>query len=109
MPPVDDSEPTLDVTVAGASSARPASGGGTLAGNRHSSAPLAVRMRPRSLDELAGQKHLLATGALQGVEGETFEAGRMGTYTIEKDPTRDNGLRIVMGPFTVYDETNVGG
>jgi rhamnose transport system substrate-binding protein len=53
--------------------------------------------------------YLLATGALQGVEGETFEAGRMGTYTIEKDPTRDNGLRIVMGPFTVYDETNVSG
>ena len=53
--------------------------------------------------------YLLATGALQGVEGETFTAGRMGDYTIEKDPTRDNGLRIVMGPFTVYDETNVGG
>src|SRR5262245_34657761 len=51
--------------------------------------------------------YLLATGALQGEEGETFEAGRMGTYTIEKDPTRDAGLRIVMGPFTVYDETNV--
>ena len=32
--------------------------------------------------------YLLATGAIQGVEGETFEAGRMGTYTIEKDPTR---------------------
>ena len=30
--------------------------------------------------------YLLATGAMQGVEGETFEAGRMGTYTIEKDP-----------------------
>jgi rhamnose transport system substrate-binding protein len=28
----------------------------------------------------------LATGDLQGVEGETFEAGRMGSYTIEKDP-----------------------
>jgi rhamnose transport system substrate-binding protein len=53
--------------------------------------------------------YLLATGAIQGVEGETFTAGRMGDYTIEKDPTRDNGLRIVMGPFTVYDETNVGG
>ena len=53
--------------------------------------------------------YLLATGALQGVEGETFEAGRMGQYTIEKDPTRDAGLRIVMGPFTVYDETNVSG
>ena len=51
--------------------------------------------------------YLLATGALEGVEGEQFEAGRMGTYTIQKDPTRDAGLRIVMGPFTVYDETNV--
>jgi rhamnose transport system substrate-binding protein len=31
----------------------------------------------------------------------------MGTYTIEADPTRDAGLRVLMGPFTVYDETNV--
>ena len=31
----------------------------------------------------------------------------MGTYTIEKDPTRENGLRIVMGPFTVYNKDNV--
>lgn len=51
--------------------------------------------------------YLLATGAIQGAEGEQFEAGRMGTYTIEKDPTRDAGLRVLMGPFTVYDETNV--
>ncbi|MBE2239867.1 MAG: substrate-binding domain-containing protein [Caldilineaceae bacterium] len=51
--------------------------------------------------------YMLATGALQGAEGETFEAGRMGTYTIEKDPTRDAGLRIVMGPFTVYNADNV--
>ncbi|MDQ3615164.1 MAG: replication-associated recombination protein A [Actinomycetota bacterium] len=29
----------------------------------HSSAPLAVRMRPRTLDELAGQQHLLAAGS----------------------------------------------
>lgn len=29
----------------------------------HSSAPLAVRMRPRSLDELVGQQHLLAPGS----------------------------------------------
>ena len=53
--------------------------------------------------------HGLATGAFEAEEGATFTAGRMGEYTIEKDPTRDNGLRIVMGPFTVYDETNVGG
>jgi rhamnose transport system substrate-binding protein len=51
--------------------------------------------------------YLLATGAIQGTEGEQFEAGRMGTYSIEKDPTRDAGLRVLMGPFTVYDKTNV--
>jgi rhamnose transport system substrate-binding protein len=51
--------------------------------------------------------YLLATGAIQGAEGEKFAAGRMGEYTIEKDPTRDAGLRVLMGPFTVYDKTNV--
>lgn len=51
--------------------------------------------------------YLLATGAIQGAEGEQFEAGRMGEYTIEKDPTRSAGLRVLMGPFTVYDKTNV--
>jgi len=51
----------------------------------------------------------IAYGALAPEEGGTFTAGRMGEYTIEKDPTRDNGLRIVMGPFTVYDASNVGG
>ncbi|HET8560670.1 MAG TPA: replication-associated recombination protein A [Marmoricola sp.] len=40
-----------------------AAGGGTLAGNEHASAPLAVRMRPRTLDELVGQGHLLAGGS----------------------------------------------
>ena len=49
----------------------------------------------------------IATGQIQAVEGQQFVAGRMGEYTIEQDPTRDNGLRIVMGPFTVYDESNV--
>ena len=53
--------------------------------------------------------HGLATGAFEAEEGATFTAGRMGEYTIEKDPTRDAGLRIVMGPFTVYDESNVSG
>ena len=51
--------------------------------------------------------YMLATGAIQGAEGEKFAAGRMGEYTIEKDPTRDAGLRVLMGPFTVYDKTNV--
>jgi rhamnose transport system substrate-binding protein len=51
--------------------------------------------------------YLLATGAIKGEEGEQFEAGRMGTYTIQKDPTREKGLRVLMGPFTIYDKTNV--
>ena len=49
----------------------------------------------------------IATGQIEAAEGETFVAGRMGEYTIEADPTRDNGLRIVMGPFTVYNADNL--
>ena len=51
--------------------------------------------------------YLIATGQIEGVEGDSFNAGRMGDYTIEKDPTRDSGLRVLMGPFTIYDESNV--
>ncbi|MDQ3871351.1 MAG: substrate-binding domain-containing protein [Chloroflexota bacterium] len=53
--------------------------------------------------------YLLATGALKGQEGEQFQAGRMGTFKIEKDPTRKAGLRVLMGPFKVYDKSNVQG
>ena len=51
--------------------------------------------------------YLIATGQIEGVAGESFNAGRMGTYTIEEDPTREKGLRVLMGPFSVYDESNV--
>jgi len=36
---------------------------GSLSGPQHSTAPLAVRMRPRVLDELVGQPHLLGDGS----------------------------------------------
>jgi rhamnose transport system substrate-binding protein len=49
----------------------------------------------------------IATGQVEAAEGTAFTAGRMGDYTIEADPTRDSGLRIVMGPFTVYNADNV--
>lgn len=47
-------------------------GGGSLSGPWDESAPLAVRMRPRSLDELLGQDHLLAAGSplRQVIEGD---------------------------------------
>lgn len=51
--------------------------------------------------------YLLGSGQIQGTEGETFTAGRMGDFTITKDPTRDAGLRVLMGGFKVYDKTNV--
>jgi len=50
----------------------------------------------------------IATGQFEPAAGASFVAGRMGEYTIEDDPTRDAGLRVIMGPFTLYDETNVG-
>ena len=49
----------------------------------------------------------IATGQIEATEGQVFTAGRMGEYRIEKDPTRDAGLRIVMGPFTLYTEENI--
>lgn len=51
--------------------------------------------------------YLLATGGIKGEEGEEFTAGRMGNFKIEKDPTREAGKRILMGPFTVYNKDNV--
>ena len=51
--------------------------------------------------------YLLATGAMQPEVGVTFEAGRMGTYTIEEDPTREGGKRVLMGPFSRYSADNL--
>ena len=49
----------------------------------------------------------LANRAFKAEAGATFKAGHLGEYTIEKDPTRPKGLRIVMGPFAIYDKGNV--
>ena len=54
--------------------------------------------------------YLIATGDLEGVEGEQFEAGRMGEYTITADPTRpdvEGALRVLMGPFSQYNADNI--
>jgi putative ATPase len=53
-----DSDSLFDLS-AGA----PARGSGSLSDATHASAPLAVRMRPRSLEELLGQQHLLSAGS----------------------------------------------
>jgi rhamnose transport system substrate-binding protein len=51
--------------------------------------------------------YALATGKIKGEVGEEIDAGRMGKFKIEKDPTRDAGNRVLMGPFTVYNKDNV--
>jgi len=51
--------------------------------------------------------YMLATGKIKGDIGETFNAGRMGDFTIEEDPGRAGSKRILMGPFTVYNKDNV--
>jgi rhamnose transport system substrate-binding protein len=48
--------------------------------------------------------YLLATDAMKAEAGVTFEAGRMGTYTIETDP--DGGLRVLMGDWSVFSTDN---
>ncbi|MFT3874812.1 MAG: replication-associated recombination protein A [Propioniciclava sp.] len=40
-----------------------ARGGGSLSGAQHEGVPLAVRMRPRTVDEIVGQQHLLGPGS----------------------------------------------
>jgi rhamnose transport system substrate-binding protein len=49
--------------------------------------------------------YLLATGAIKGVAGENFAAGRMGNYTIQSDGK--GGTFVLMGPFTVFNKDNV--
>ena len=58
--------------------------------------------------------YLLATDALEGVEGEAFEVGRPVSgetvFEITADPTRTDvpgALRVLQGPFTVYTAENV--
>ena len=40
-----------------------AGGGGSLTSPQHAGAPLAVRLRPRTIDEIVGQRHLLGPGS----------------------------------------------
>lgn len=44
----------------------------------------------------------LVKGDITGAEGDTFEAGRLGEYTVGKDG------EIVLGPLFVFDKDNVG-
>ena len=50
----------------------------------------------------------IATEQIVAEEGAAFTAGRMGDYEITADPTREAGLRVLMGPFSKYNAENPG-
>ncbi|MDR1142967.1 MAG: rhamnose ABC transporter substrate-binding protein [Spirochaetaceae bacterium] len=47
----------------------------------------------------------LANGAITGAEGETFSAGRLGSYTITKAP--DGGTEVLLGPPFKFEPSNI--
>ncbi len=78
-------------------------GGGSLSDSVHAAAPLAVRMRPRDLDELVGQPQLKAPGSplRQLVEGDQpmslllWGPPGTGKTTIASILSRQTGRRFV--------------
>lgn len=57
---------------------------------------------PAKLGELAGHASVaLASGQITGAEGQTFEAGDRGAYTIGKDGV------VSLGKPTVFDKDNI--
>ncbi|MEQ7008670.1 replication-associated recombination protein A [Actinopolymorpha sp. B17G11] len=87
----------FDVSGGSAGPAAPRASG-SLADADHLSAPLAVRMRPQSLDDLVGQRQLLAPGAplrrlIEGDRPEDRDQGRT-------PPTTDGGVPslLLWGP-----------
>jgi putative ATPase len=53
----------VDTDLFGNPTGEPATASGSLGGAAHGELPLAVRMRPRTLDEIVGQAHLLGPGS----------------------------------------------
>ncbi len=60
--------------------------------------------KPNELKDLM-VAHIATEAGHRG--GREVRSGRMGEFTITKDPTRTKGLRMLMGPSTVYNKDNV--
>lgn len=66
------------------------------------SAPMFALWNPGDLGYLAIYTlHAIATGEIAGAPGDTFEAGKLGSYTIADDGT------ILLGPPTVFNADNI--
>jgi rhamnose transport system substrate-binding protein len=73
---------------------------------KNGAAPQFALWNPADLGYLAVYAmHALSTGAITAEAGQSFEAGRLGEYTIEDDP--DLGLNVLLGPPFVYNAENI--
>ncbi|MEM8532193.1 MAG: rhamnose ABC transporter substrate-binding protein [Chloroflexota bacterium] len=66
------------------------------------SSPTFALWNPGDLGYLAAYTlHAIVSGEIEGVPGDTFEAGRLGSYTIEEDST------VLLGDPTVFNADNI--
>jgi rhamnose transport system substrate-binding protein len=73
---------------------------------KNGAAPQFALWNPSDLGYLAVYAmHALANGEITAEAGQTFEAGKLGEYTIEDDP--DLGLNVLLGPPFVYNAENI--
>jgi rhamnose transport system substrate-binding protein len=73
---------------------------------KNGAAPQFALWNPGDLGYLAVYAmHALASGQITAEAGQSFEAGRLGSYTIEDDP--DLGLNVLLGPPFVYNAENI--
>lgn len=64
--------------------------------------PMFALWNPADLGYLAIHAvHAIATGEIEGEPGDSFEAGRLGSYTVLEDDT------VLLGPPTIFDADNI--
>ncbi len=73
---------------------------------KNGAAPEFALWNPADLGYLAVYAmHALATKEIEGKAGDTFQAGKLGEYTIKDDP--DLGLNVLLGLPFIWDKTNI--
>ncbi len=73
---------------------------------KNGSAPQFALWNPSDLGYLAVYAmHALATKEIAGKAGDTFKAGKLGSYTVQDDP--DLGLNVLLGQPFIYNKDNI--
>ncbi len=73
---------------------------------KNGSAPEFALWNPLDLGYLSVYAlYAISTGQIEGVVGETFDAGRLGEYTINDDP--DLGANVLYGAPFIYNAENI--